>query len=83
MPQQILDLFPLDNVAPKNTESGNEIDHSSERLKRMGEGLVWKKPMQLRQEEDPEIQRAGNSYRCYRSFDSLPENAREFHIKAG
>lgn len=83
MPQQILDLFPLQESVAEDTASINETDLSTNRLKRMGESLIWQKPVPLGDGEDSEIQRAGNSYKYYRSVDSLPEPAREFYNRAG
>jgi hypothetical protein len=81
VPQQILNLFPLEEPTRKENVQENEADPTSERLKRMGESLVWQKPVAA--EEGPEIHRAGNFYRYYRSVDSLPGRARTFYDKAG
>lgn len=84
MPQQILNLFPLEEPIGKGTVQGNEADSASERLKRIGESLVWQKPVAPEDaEEGPEIHRAGNFYRHYRSVNSLPDRARTFYDKAG
>jgi RNA polymerase I-specific transcription initiation factor RRN7 len=83
VPQQILNLFPLEESISKETVQENEADPTSERLKRMGESLVWQKPVAPEDEEGTEIYRAGNFYRYYRSVDSLPDRARTFYDKAG
>jgi len=46
--------------------------------------LIWQKPVAPDDDEkDPEIHRAGNLYRYYRSVDTLPGKARVFYNKAG
>jgi hypothetical protein len=81
VPQPILDLFPLEDVIAKDAMSESVPDPTSERLKRMGESLIWQRPVAF--EDDPEIHRAGNFYRYYRSVDTLPDKARVFYNKAG
>jgi hypothetical protein len=84
VPQPILDLFPLEDVVAKDQTSKVEPDSTSERLKRMGESLVWQKAIAPEDEEKgPELHRAGNFYRYYRSVDSLPDKAKVFYNKAG
>lgn len=84
MPQQILDLFPLEDAVRKDSPSEDIADLTSDRLKRMGESLAWQNPIPPKEgEEDPEMHRAGSLYKHYRSVDSLPEKARLFYGKAG
>jgi len=84
VPQQILNFFPLEEPISKGNVQENEADPTSERLKRMGESLVWQKPVAPEDgEEGTKIHRAGNFYRYYRSVDSLPDRARTFYDKAG
>jgi hypothetical protein len=82
VPQQILNLFPLEDVITKDSPIEAIPDPTTDRLKRMGESLVWQEPSKER-ENNPELHRAGNFYRYYRSVDILPEKARGFYSKAG
>jgi hypothetical protein len=84
VPQPILDLFLLEDVIAKDTMSESGPDPTSERLKRMGESLIWQRPIAPDDEKNyPKIHRAGNFYRYYRSVDTLPNRARVFYNKAG
>ena len=78
VPQPILNLFPLEDVIAKDIiRCESKPDPTTDRLKRMGESLLWQKPIAPKEEEkDPEMHRAGNFYRYYRSIDTLPEKAR-------
>lgn len=82
VPQQILNLFPLEDIITKDSPIEAIPDQTTNRLKRMGESLLWQEPSKER-ENNPELHRAGNFYRYYRSVDSLPEKARGFYSKAG
>ena len=82
VPHQILNLFPLEDVITKDSPIEAIPDLTTDRLKRMGESLAWQEPSKER-ENNPELHRAGNFYRYYRSVDSLPEKSRGFYSKAG
>ncbi len=82
--QQILDLFPLEDIIRKDSPGEATSGPTSHRLQSMGESLVWQQPIPPEDgEEDLEIHRAGNFYKYYRSVECLPENARLFYDKAG
>lgn len=86
MPEQILDLFPLEEISPKAdiNADGNEDELAAGRAKRMQANLIWCKPLVPDDgRNDISINRAGTFYRYYRNVEDLSEWARAFYEKAG
>ena len=84
MPQQILDLFPIEDRVIKDIPRENGVVPVSERLKQVVGSLVWQKPIPSEDgTHDPAINRPGSFYRRYRSVQDLPEKARAFYNKVG
>lgn len=83
MPLQILDLFPLEEAASKDTAGDTKVDSTLKHVERMTKSLVLQKPIPLRDGESPAIQRAGNAYRYYRSVEGLSGKAKTFYDKVG
>jgi hypothetical protein len=83
--QQLLDLFPLNDLPPQKPLERSETVSNEMRIKRINESLIWQDPIPRGDEEDEEtsINRPGSFYRHYRTIDDLPDNAKVFYSKAG
>jgi hypothetical protein len=79
--EQILELFPLQEVAPLPAED-SDSEERSYRFKRVHENLVLQKPRPV-QENEAGLVRPGELYRRYRTVEELPDNAKAFYELAG
>ncbi|KAG9231397.1 60S ribosomal protein L40 [Amylocarpus encephaloides] len=76
MPQQILDLFPLEDILPQAKEQPDP-EAGNRTLKKIHEALKIQKPLEGKG-EDEDTKRPGELHRRYRSVEELPENAKCF-----
>src|SRR5450432_824234 len=84
VPEQILELFPIEEITHQDPAEKGEMVPTTERLKRVGESLVWQKPVPPQEgEDDVAINRPGSVYKHYRTIDSLPDSAKPFYNRAG
>jgi hypothetical protein len=85
VPQQILDLFPIEELSPTRLNVANGEESHTERLKRIQGNLIWHKPVPVQNEDEEKsgVNRPGSFYRHYRSVDDLPIKATVFFEKAG
>lgn len=81
MAEQILELFPLEELPPRPVVEPME-EHASPHIKQIQEDLISQKPLPLEEDESERINRPGELYRRYRHVEDLPENARVFYEKA-
>lgn len=88
MAEQILDLFPLQELPPQEPE-GSKIERSVERLKQVQNRLTVQTPRPVEDEDEGEnddneaVNRPGELYRRYRTIEELPDNAKAFYELAG
>jgi hypothetical protein len=80
--EQILQLFPLSDLAPQPAED-SDYEQRVERLKDVQKSLIVQKPKPVEDGESEEIKRPGELYKRYRRIDELPENAKAFYGLAG
>ena len=83
MPEQILELFPLQELPPRPANH-TSTESSAERLRLVQDSLIVQKP--VFDDEDGKsghVTRPGELYRRYRTVEELPENAKPFYNKAG
>jgi hypothetical protein len=83
--QQLLDLFPLNDLPSQKATEKIENVSIEERIKLMNQSLIWQDPVPRGDEEDEEasINRPGSFYKHYRNVEDLNENAKTFYSKAG
>ena len=82
MAEQVLEIFPLEELPPRPAE-GPKKEHVVPHLKQIQQDLIFQKPRPVEEDEIEAIRRPGELYRRYRSIEDLPENARAFYEKAG
>lgn len=80
--EQILQLFPLSDLAPQPAEDF-DYEQRVERLKDVQKSLVVQKSKPVEVGETEEIKRPGALYKRYRRIEELPENAKAFYELAG
>jgi RNA polymerase I-specific transcription initiation factor RRN7 len=80
--EQILELFPLEELPPKTIEELKQ-EQVLPHLKQIQQDLISQRPRPVEEEENGDIRRPGELYRRYRTVEDLPENARAFYEKAG
>jgi RNA polymerase I-specific transcription initiation factor RRN7 len=85
VPQQILDLFPIAELAENIFNIPKEVTTNTEKLKRVNERLIWQKPLAMREDEDESvgIKRPGELYTYYRKVEEISEKAKPFYERAG
>ena len=82
MPQQILDIFPLQQVAqPPVEDSHNE--NQADGPKQVQQQSKLRKSKPVLQADESDIARPGEYYRRYRTVEELPKEARAFYAIAG
>jgi RNA polymerase I-specific transcription initiation factor RRN7 len=82
--EQILDLFPLQDLPSESAEASSMNDHTVDRLKEVQRNLILQKPVPPEDDGEPEdVKRPGDHYRHYRRTEELPENVKAFYGKAG
>jgi RNA polymerase I-specific transcription initiation factor RRN7 len=76
--EQILELFPLQEVSPRTTEDTDD-EKRDERLKQIQRSSIlrYSKPVQEGSEQD--VTRPGEYYRRYRTVEELSKEARVFY----
>jgi RNA polymerase I-specific transcription initiation factor RRN7 len=85
VPTQILDLFPLQPLAPR-TSLPDDIGDVAHKLKAIHKSLIVQEACPEAEAEDEKkghIRRPGELYKRYRSIEELPEMAKPFHETAG
>ncbi|KAI9736039.1 MAG: Pol I core factor CF [Claussenomyces sp. TS43310] len=86
IPQQILDLAPLDELPPPEASRSlqPDVDPTLDRLRKIQSNLIWHQPIPLEAGEGgPIIQRPGSHYKHYRTVQELPRLAKSFYEQAG
>jgi RNA polymerase I-specific transcription initiation factor RRN7 len=83
--QNMLDLFPIDELNTTHMDVVNIDERPMERVKRIHGSLIWHKPIPVLNEDEsrPTVNRPGSFYRHYRNVDELPVKALAFFNKAG
>jgi len=83
VPQQLLDLFPIDDVHSKSTEGSQNALDIMDRAKHVQHSMIWRKPIPIEDDVQAEgVNRPGSLYKSYRTIDDLPVNARALYEKA-
>lgn len=83
MAEQILNLFPLQDIPPQTPLDSNE-EQSIDRLRQVQGSLIIQKAEDVAECEDREhINRPGELYRRYRTIEDLPVHAKAFYEIAG
>jgi len=80
--EQILELFPLQELPPKPVVELMQ-EHTIPHIKQIQQDLISQKPLPFEEDESERINRPGELYRRYRHIEDLPANARAFYEKAG
>lgn len=81
--QQILDLFPLPELPPKQAIASN-LDEIEDRIREVQKSLLLQKPAAIYGDEDSDSPaRPGELYRRYRKVEDLSSNAKFFFERAG
>lgn len=82
VPEQILELFPLEDVSQRAVE---ELDDENQagRLKQVQQNSTLRKSMPVPNEDDQNVTRPGEYYKRYRTIEELPKDARAFYEIAG
>lgn len=82
VPEQLLQLFPLGEIAPWPVE---ESDHTQKeiRLKQIQSDLLVQKSKPLISGGGSKVNRPGELYKRYRTVEELPATAKAFYELAG
>lgn len=83
MPQQLLDLFPLQDLPPEKAENDSASESYHHRVKQVQSTLTWHKPIPAREDRRDDLTRPGTLYKHYRKIDDLPAMAKSFYEKSG
>ncbi|OWP04605.1 60S ribosomal protein L [Marssonina coronariae] len=82
--EQILQLFPLDDVPRETAREDIESERRLASLKNVQRSLLWQNPQPISEDEDSEqFRRAGELYKRYRTEEELPKQAKAFFDLAG
>jgi RNA polymerase I-specific transcription initiation factor RRN7 len=83
VPEQILELFPLQELLPQPADNSN-YEQSIDRLKRIQSSLIVQTPVVTEGDgQSGDVNRPGELYRRYRTVEELPEHAKAFYKVAG
>ncbi|PBP26167.1 RNA polymerase I specific transcription initiation factor Rrn7 [Diplocarpon rosae] len=82
--EQILQLFPLDDIPRKDAQENPESERRLAILKDVQKSLLWRNPQPCSEDEGSEqVPRAGELYKRYRTEVELPKPAKAFFELAG
>jgi len=83
LPEQILDLFPIDELPPDEQTQTVKDDTILEKIKEVQKNLIVHKPVPPAEHtKKSNIVRPGSFYKFYRTVDDLDEKAKRFYQKA-
>lgn len=83
MPEQILELFPLQELTPQPVDD-SMYELNVKRLKQVQSSLIVQTPVANEEDDESEdVYRPGELYRRYRTVEELPEIAKAFYTVAG